>query len=63
MKTCGYCINYRVFEDRISPASMSTTLVEFCSLGKDHNCAYANPVCDDYEPDLDYIEFMNDTKH
>lgn len=58
MKTCGYCLNYRSFEDRIAPGSMATTLVEFCALGADHNCAYCFPACADYEPDEAYIEFM-----
>ena len=58
MKTCGYCLNYRSFEDRVCPASMATTLIEFCALDKDRSCAYANPACEKYEPDTAYIEFM-----
>lgn len=62
MKPCGTCIHYRSYEDRISPASMSTTLVEYCAVGDDDHCGYCQPACAKYEPDQDYIDFLNKEK-
>jgi hypothetical protein len=58
---CGTCLYYRSYEDRISPASISTVLVEYCTMGNEGSCGYCKPACADYEPDQDYIDLMNST--
>jgi hypothetical protein len=58
MKNCGTCIHYRSFEDQISPASMSTSPVEFCALTNRDDCSYCAEACAEYEAEQDYIDFL-----
>lgn len=56
MKLCGTCKHYRSYEDNVSPASVSTVLVEYCAVGNEDHCGCCCPACVDYEPDQDYID-------
>lgn len=57
MKICGTCLNYR-YEEDVSPISGATTEQHFCALDSERMCGYHCVGCENYDPDWDYIKFM-----
>jgi hypothetical protein len=57
MKTCGTCLNYRT-EEEVSPISGATIVHDFCAHDPNRLCGYCVLACENYDPDVDYIKFM-----
>lgn len=55
-KTCGTCLNYRCVEEETCTGHMVP--VEYCAVSDIRPCGYCWIACGDYDPDVEYIKFM-----